>query len=461
MIPTYNLGTVSVSNGSTTVTGDGVIWSGVNARSGDTIWIDGAQNQISDVTDDTHLELILPASADKTNVSYVIVQDSPLRYVGAQPMVDVSFLIGVLNSKGLLWYLPAGYTKPSDVTPALTADDGQGILKIDTGALWVMQGGSWVAAGTYKGFQYKGAYDSGTTYAVNDVITNDGSAYIVTASTTGNAPPNASYYDVFASKGDKGATGATGADATIAVGTVTGVDYGQPATVTNVGTSGAAVFNFEIPKGQDGTGTGDVVGPASATDAAVVGFDGTTGKLVKELSAAEVRAAAGGLVSSLNGQTGALSAVILPQNRLTLTSGVAEPQTDVVGAASVYLSEGQSLTCDGANLVPDIAAEITLALDSNSGHAGYHQSGKGFLIFRINDSGTIRIGTGPAMISNGVIGTGAGTSEIVEFGDTGVWVNANAIDIRYGTLSGDVAASVPANEAICLGRVDKVDSQIN
>jgi hypothetical protein len=40
--------------------------------------------------------------------------------------------------------------------------------------------------------------------------------------------------------------------------------------------SGATVGGVAI-----GTGTGDVVGPASATDAAIVAFDGTTGKLIK------------------------------------------------------------------------------------------------------------------------------------------------------------------------------------
>lgn len=38
---------------------------------------------------------------------------------------------------------------------------------------------------------------------------------------------------------------------------------------------------------------GDVSGPASSTDAAVVGFDGTTGKLIKQLTAAQIRTAGG------------------------------------------------------------------------------------------------------------------------------------------------------------------------
>lgn len=63
-------------------------------------------------------------------------------------------------------------------------------------------------------------------------------------------------------KGDTGATGAAGTNgadgqaATIAVGTTTTLSAGSSATVTNVGTSNAAVFNFGIPKGADGSGGG-------------------------------------------------------------------------------------------------------------------------------------------------------------------------------------------------------------
>lgn len=59
-------------------------------------------------------------------------------------------------------------------------------------------------------------------------------------------------------KGATGATGATGAKgdtgeaATIEVGTVTTVPYGQTANVVNSGTEQAAVFDFTIPQGRPG-----------------------------------------------------------------------------------------------------------------------------------------------------------------------------------------------------------------
>lgn len=65
-------------------------------------------------------------------------------------------------------------------------------------------------------------------------------------------------------KGDKGDTWNPGAAATIAVGTVTTLDPDDSATVTNSGTSSAAVFNFGIPKWDKGD-TGNTWSAATVT----------------------------------------------------------------------------------------------------------------------------------------------------------------------------------------------------
>lgn len=62
--------------------------------------------------------------------------------------------------------------------------------------------------------------------------------------------------------GPTGNTGAAGAAATISVGTVTTGSAGSSATVTNVGTSNAATFNFSIPQGAKGD-TGATGAPGS------------------------------------------------------------------------------------------------------------------------------------------------------------------------------------------------------
>jgi hypothetical protein len=58
-------------------------------------------------------------------------------------------------------------------------------------------------------------------------------------------------------KGDTGSAGATGTAATISVGTVTTGNAGTSVSVTNSGTSAAAILNFTIPRGDTGAaGTG-------------------------------------------------------------------------------------------------------------------------------------------------------------------------------------------------------------
>ncbi len=58
------------------------------------------------------------------------------------------------------------------------------------------------------------------------------------------------------STGATGATGAPGSAATISIGTVTTGAAGSSAVVTNAGTTSAAVLNFTIPRGADGSGGG-------------------------------------------------------------------------------------------------------------------------------------------------------------------------------------------------------------
>jgi hypothetical protein len=82
-------------------------------------------------------------------------------------------------------------------------------------------------------------------------------------------------------KGDTGADGADGADgqaATIEVGTVSTGLPTDPASVTNTGTSTAAVFDFVIPKGDKGD-----TGATGATGAGVAS-GGTTGQVLKKKS---------------------------------------------------------------------------------------------------------------------------------------------------------------------------------
>ncbi len=87
------------------------------------------------------------------------------------------------------------------------------------------------------GLVWLGAWDSGTSYEVDDAVENNGSSYICTAAHSNQEPPNASYWDLLAEKGDTGAAGA---------------------------------------------GSGDVLGPGTVVDGRFALFDGTTGTLIKQ-----------------------------------------------------------------------------------------------------------------------------------------------------------------------------------
>ena len=79
-------------------------------------------------------------------------------------------------------------------------------------------------------------------------------------------------------EGPPGQDGADGAAATIAVGTVSGLPAGSTPTVTNTGTSAAAVFDFGIPAGADGQ-----TGPAGPGVAA----GGTAGQVLTKASSTD------------------------------------------------------------------------------------------------------------------------------------------------------------------------------
>ena len=89
--------------------------------------------------------------------------------------------------------------------------------------------------------------------------------------------------------------------ATITVGTTTTLSPGSSATVTNVGTSSAAILNFWIPKWESGSWSGDVSWPASSTDWHLAVFDWATGKIIKDWGAIPTAP-----VSSVNSQTWAV-----------------------------------------------------------------------------------------------------------------------------------------------------------
>jgi hypothetical protein len=88
----------------------------------------------------------------------------------------------------------------------------------------------------------------------------------------------------------------------LAIGTVTTGAAGSSASATLTGDAPDYTLNLTIPRGAtgaSGAGTGDVVGPASATANGIALFDGTTGKLIKD-STYTITAAGAALLDDAN-----------------------------------------------------------------------------------------------------------------------------------------------------------------
>jgi len=115
------------------------------------------------------------------------------------------------------------------------------------------------------GMNFRGAWNSGIYYAVNDAATFGGTTYLASVAGSGAEPDvNPDLWAVVAEAGEMGPNGAAGVAATVSVGTVSTLAAGAAATVTNSGTGQAAVLNFGIPQGAAGApGSGSGSGSGS------------------------------------------------------------------------------------------------------------------------------------------------------------------------------------------------------
>jgi hypothetical protein len=112
--------------------------------------------------------------------------------------------------------------------------------------------GSAVAAAV--GFTPRGAWGSGSTYAVNDVVSLSGSSYLaIQASTNQNPSTATAYWLVLAAKGD--------------------------------------------------TGAGDVSGPAASVDSEIAIYNSTTGKIIKRASTTGILKGTSGVLSAATAGT--------------------------------------------------------------------------------------------------------------------------------------------------------------
>ena len=144
------------------------------------------------------------------------------------------------------------------------------------------------------GVDWQGDWSAGT-YTARQAVAHNGSSWIATTTTTEEPSLLATDWDLIALKGD---------DATVDVGTTTTLAAGESATVTNVGTPSAAIFNFAIPQGIQGLTGADGADGACVESVAFVGND-----MVFTLDDASTVTLTNAKVD-LKGETGATGAVI-------------------------------------------------------------------------------------------------------------------------------------------------------
>ena len=191
----------------------------------------------------------------------------------------------------------------------------------------------------------------GASSTITVEIGTPGPAASVTAGTTTTLSPGASasvtnvgttaaaVLNFGIPAGQTGATGSqgpAGTAATIAVGTVTTLSPGASATVTNAGTSAAAVFNMGIPQGAVGsTGATGATGAVGAAGPGVA-VGGTTGQLLAKASGTNYDTTWTTVVPGDRYLTSSTTSLTINNNNKTLTVGTGLSYTPTQNITIAY-----------------------------------------------------------------------------------------------------------------------------
>lgn len=270
-------GTVTLTNGETEVVGVGTSFLADEIRDGDTfVFVDGADGFqspiVESVQSNTELTLRQPwAGPTLTAATYT------LRYQWDSSRVSAMSrrLIMLLDNGNLTAFSQltgpgvAVFTGPHSMEVRPFSDFVNGVrfnVQVDT-------------------LTDRDAYDGqveGFAVLVSDVGDGRSAMFSKNSNTSGDWSDPAYV---------TGPIGDEGPYTDITVGPVTTLPYGQPASVDVVQVDPETIrLDFSIPKGQDGTGTGDMVGPSSSTVNGFVGFADAGGKQTKQLTSAQATA---------------------------------------------------------------------------------------------------------------------------------------------------------------------------
>ena len=151
--------------------------------------------------------------------------------------------------------------------------------------------------------------------------------------------------------------------------------------------------------------------------------------------------ATGTLSSTVTGATGP------PQGRLSLSTGVAVPTSNVTAATTIYYTPylGQLVPLyDGTNFsMTDIGGELSQATTDTTKSPAAVAANSNYDFFAWDDSGTKRCTRGPAWSSGTSRGTGAGTTELVRV--KGFLLNAQSITNGPAAQRGTYVGTVRSN----------------
>lgn len=253
----YRTGTLSVTNGSATVTGSGTGWN-TTVRAGDFLFVGSSQPvEVGAVVSNTQLTLVNTwAGATASGQSYAVAPGAAWGDVSQYAVEAARIIANAVQITG-------GSAVPSD---ADGLPDGTIYIRRTTGVADYYQkaSGSYGTplsligpAGSTGSVGPAGPSGPANSLAIGTVGTGAAGSS-ASATITGTAP---SYtLNLTIPRGNTGATGATGpqgASGTMTVGSVTTGVAGSSAAVTNSGTSTAAVLDFTIPRGDTGAAGAD------------------------------------------------------------------------------------------------------------------------------------------------------------------------------------------------------------
>lgn len=132
--------------------------------------------------------------------------------------------------------------------------------------------------------------------------------------------------------------------------------------------------------------------------------------------------------ASINVASRTIYAALQPQGRLTLSSGVPVPTSNTTGATAIYYTPyvgNLAPIYDGTGFKWTVFTELTNTTTDSTKNPAAVTTNSNYDLFVWNDSGTIRLGRGPAWSSDTSRGTGAGTTELERVG--GLLLNKVAI----------------------------------